>query len=380
MDTAQNTPIESVIEKKCELPKKRGRKPKPPSTEEKVLKKRGRKPKKVDNSVNVPVKEPKKRGRKPKQKIYSVLDAEKIKLSSLNDNIVLHIPVKSSDLNESVGVGGLLDYNPSINEPTPYEPTSMNNYSKLESQEKKNNENVEDGAKKVIIDTDEEEESDEDVKPCENIYNQSNNDMESILSSKVNVMNTNYVFYDANKKKEWPTSVDTHCLWCCCPFDTPPVPLPKKLIKNKFYVEGCFCSFNCAASYNFDKNFTDKWERYSLLHLLYSKTYEKPCNKIVVAPPKEVLKIFGGHMSIQEYRKNLITNEKSYKIINPPIISIIPKIEEHVITKITPTTSKFIPVNKSLVEKASMSLRIKRENEKDDSAKTLYSYMDLKIT
>ena len=342
MDTAQNTPIESVIEKKCELPKKRGR--------------------------------------KPKQKIYSVLDAEKIKLSSLNDNIVLHIPVKSSDLNESVGVGGLLDYNPSINEPTPYEPTSMNNYSKLESQEKKNNENIEDGAKKVIIDTDEEEESDEDVKPCENIYNQSNNDMESILSSKVNVMNTNYVFYDANKKKEWPTSVDTHCLWCCCPFDTPPVPLPKKLIKNKFYVEGCFCSFNCAASYNFDKNFTDKWERYSLLHLLYSKTYEKPCNKIVVAPPKEVLKIFGGHMSIQEYRKNLITNEKSYKIINPPIISIIPKIEEHVITKITPTTSKFIPVNKSLVEKASMSLRIKRENEKDDSAKTLYSYMDLKIT
>ena len=85
-------------------------------------------------------------------------------------------------------------------------------------------------------------------------------------------------------------------------------------------------------------------------------------------------------MSIQEYRKNLITNEKSYKIINPPIISIIPKIEEHVITKITPMASKFIPVNKSLVEKASMSLRIKRENEKDDSAKTLYSYMDLKIT
>ena len=122
------------------------------------------------------------------------------------------------------------------------------------------------------------------------------------------------------------------------------------------------------------------WERYSLLHLLFMKTYNKKIKKIVVAPPKEVLNIFGGPLTIQEYRKNLIKNEKSYKIVKPPIISIIPKIEEHIVTKITPTTSKFIPVNKSLMEKASLSLKIKRSGDQDESKKTLYSYMDLKVS
>ena len=369
---SQPTTIKSIIEKKCKkpeevkIPKKRGRKPKPPSTEVKVLKKRGRKPKQK-TSKDLINKIPKKRGRKPKQKVYSVADATKTNLCSLNNNIILHIPIKSSDIkdNENIGGSDVIDYNPNENEPKPYEPSNIGNYSKLENYKSDDSNNE---ISKVQEDTNNNDENDD--------YN----DMETILTTKTNVLKTNYTFYDANKKKEWPVKVDTHCLWCCCAFDTPPVPLPIKLIKNKFYVEGCFCSFNCAAAYNFDKKYTDMWERYSLLHLLFMKTYNKKIKKIVVAPPKEVLNIFGGPLTIQEYRKNLIKNEKSYKIVKPPIISIIPKIEEHIVTKITPTTSKFIPVNKSLMEKASLSLKIKRSGDQDESKKTLYSYMDLKVS
>ena len=170
-----------------------------------------------------------------------------------------------------------------------------------------------------------------------------------------------------------------YCLWCCHPFDTPPVPLPIKLVRNKFFVEGCFCSFNCCAAYNFDKSYPDKWERYSLLHLLYKKIYEISFRKILLAPPKEVLKVFGGHLSINEFRKNLITNEKSFKIISPPIISIIPKIEENISMQII-QNNKFIPVNKNLVDKASLSLRLKRDKPISENNNTLYSYMDLKVT
>jgi hypothetical protein len=142
-------------------------------------------------------------------------------------------------------------------------------------------------------------------------------------------------------------------------------------------VEGFFCSFNCSAAYNFDKSYPDKWERYSLLHLLYKKTYDN-FKKILLSPPKEVLQVFGGHMSIDEYRRNLITNQRSYKVVYPPIISIIPKIEENIIMRVT-QNDKFIPVNKHLMDKASLSLRLKRDKPITENKKTLYSYMDLKV-
>ena len=138
-------------------------------------------------------------------------------------------------------------------------------------------------------------------------------------------------------------------------------------------------TFNCSAAYNFDKSYPDKWERYSLLHLLYKKIYETSFRKILLAPPKEVLKVFGGHMSITEYRKNLITNEKSFKIISPPIISIIPKIEENITMRIV-QNNKFIPINQNLMDKASLSLRLKRDKPITENNNTLYSYMDLKVT
>ena len=104
-----------------------------------------------------------------------------------------------------------------------------------------------------------------------------------------------------------------------------------KYLNNKFYLKGCFCSFNCAAKYIFDKNEYNKWEHYSLLNLLYNKIYNKN-EYIPLAPDREILKIFGGTLEIDEYRKLFNNLNTDYKINLPPLIAVVPKIEE---TKIT---------------------------------------------
>ena len=134
-------PKPAVIELK--IPKKRGRKPKPKPDviELKVPKKRGRKPKPKSLEDDLP-KIPKKRGRKPKDK-YGIIPKDTAVMSNLTDgnNIILHLPIKSSQLNTSYTVENILEYNPDINEPIPYEPTE-NKYSTFDNKNTLVNDNV----------------------------------------------------------------------------------------------------------------------------------------------------------------------------------------------------------------------------------------------
>ena len=45
---------------------------------------------------------------------------------------------------------------------------------------------------------------------------------------------------------------------------------------------------------------------------------------LICAPNRETLKMFGGNLLIDDFRKNL----KTYKIIYPPLIPLIPYMEE----------------------------------------------------
>ena len=112
------------------IPKKRGRKPNPKSNEIIIPKKRGRKPK-PKTSIDEIKKIPKKRGRKPKEKVYSVLNNTKHNLCNLDNNIILHLPIKSSDIENSEQMGGhdLLKYDPEQTEPDPYDPIGVNTFS-----------------------------------------------------------------------------------------------------------------------------------------------------------------------------------------------------------------------------------------------------------
>ena len=95
---------------------------------------------------------------------------------------------------------------------------------------------------------------------------------------------------------------------------------------------GNFCSAECCASYIFDWNYlndTEKFNSYSMLNGLYKEQYS---DGIQFAPSKLSLKKFGGRLTIEQYRHMLSSNKKQLKVIIPPLISIIPNIEETNIT------------------------------------------------
>ena len=99
-------------------------------------------------------------------------------------------------------------------------------------------------------------------------------------------------------------------------------------MKNKYITYGIFCSYNCTMAYIFDKNLINPWEQFSLLKLLYKESNLNSNCEIKCAPPKEILKEFGGSVSIEDYRKSFICNDIEYRYLTPPIVSIISQIIE----------------------------------------------------
>jgi hypothetical protein len=131
----------------------------------------------------------------------------------------------------------------------------------------------------------------------------------------------------------WHTKTDIWCHWCCHPFDTFPVPCPIAYneITSKFDTVGVFCSWDCSAAYSIDK--------YNSLSHLYKlrkcigvlagpagpatgsegskgslQDNQAPTGPWInkpeyqetafnVACPRLCLKVFGGSMTIEEFRK-----------------------------------------------------------------------------
>lgn len=133
----------------------------------------------------------------------------------------------------------------------------------------------------------------------------------------------------SNINHEWLRQTKYACWWCCHKFQTPPCFIPFDYKNNIFYVFGNFCSFNCALSYNFEKQFNN-WTNYSeLIEFLYRKIYKKHCN-ISYAPDKTAIDTFGGELTITEYRRNFYMNDTNYEVYYPPVKSVIPYLEQTV--------------------------------------------------
>ena len=174
--------------------------------------------------------------------------------------------------------------------------------------------------------------------------------------------------------KQLPLKTDVYCYWCCHPFDNRPCPLPYKYIDNVFHVYGCFCSPECATAYNFSQNTlqNDIWERYSLINLLYGKLYNN-VDKIKLAAPRNILRIFGGELNIHEFRKLNKNYKKKFILKLPPMISFIPEVE-YVANQ---TKKEFIPLDKQKVNKAHKNLKLKRK-QPIKNRNTLEQCMNLK--
>lgn len=93
------------------------------------------------------------------------------------------------------------------------------------------------------------------------------------------------------------------CWWCCHPFNTEPLRFPYKYDDrtNKFSTAGNFCSWSCMKGYNLERPNNGKTTMNIMI--MRRKMYNSFGN-IHTAPCRFRLQVFGGSMSIEEFRVN----------------------------------------------------------------------------
>lgn len=129
-----------------------------------------------------------------------------------------------------------------------------------------------------------------------------------------------YYFLDARKTqiKVWPNMVDATlagslpvsttklCWWDRHPFQNKPLGCPLRYIpgkeKDTYETEGYFCGFPCCKAYIINQRAEIKYkESLALLSMMFMSFYGK-LDYIPIAPTWKVLKDYGGHLTIQEYK------------------------------------------------------------------------------
>lgn len=354
------------------------------NTEVVVKKKRGRKPKNRTESelkaMAATEKVVKKRGRRPKEKYNFDTDPLTYTYNNENDSIIVRLPVKTSDIQNSIQ-NDITSYNPEVTTPEPYDPNlDSSNFAGLEG----NNINIEkpiDIKKeniKIENNKDNENENDSETMKLPEI-NESKKQIDVILNNKYqkeNKLNILEQFVNLTGDKDYPKKTDGACFWCAHNFDTIPWGIPLSYEDEKFKLYGIFCSPNCACAKLFDSDmFRDRlWEIESLLNYFYYLVYNK-IKKVYPAPLSECLQKFNGKMTYEEFRRRSDENESVYIMKFPPVISVIPVIEEINLKKIQ-SDNTFIPVDKSRIIKANNDLRLKR-SKPISNKNTLDSYMKL---
>lgn len=183
-------------------------------------------------------------------------------------------------------------------------------------------------------------------------------------------------FQEKNKVNEWPSNTSIACYWCCHKFDNAPYGIPVNYVGGKFHVFGCFCSLECAAAYNFKMHdqIDETWERYNLINLLY-RTLDLG-KQVRPAPNKLALKMFGGYMEIDEFRK-AFTSNKVVNINFPPMSSLTQQIEE--INEYDLNNDyRYIPLDQDRVEKYKEKIMFKRSKPLINNKNSLESAMNVK--
>ena len=435
--TEKEASIQNVPEKKEKS--KRGRKPKVVNSTEqpevKVPKKRGRKPKPKTEEELQALKEPKvlkKRGRKPKER-YGYVVPNVPDVANEEEAVILHLPINTAMLDvesTSFGEKDLLEYNPVMEEPQGYLENSnfQSPFETLETKEQhhegvtKKMSTINENGKQLVappvggitdkvgneeltnshgdsiegsqgsqgsqgdlvgvgVDTESEGQT-EYLSAVTDVHREFGQKKNTFNISEGNVgkqqtFTTLQNFKESNRKKTLPKSTSIFCWWCCHGFDNEPCVLPTNLVMDEYQVIGCFCSPECAAAYNHE-SFRQHEERlqYSLLNTLYKRFAKGEQIPIKLAPPKICLRIFGGNLSIEEFRENCHNYYQEFTVINPPMVSIIPQIEENQSNLILKKT-KYIPLDKSRVDKATEDLRLHRNKPLSESVNTLENCMKL---
>lgn len=343
--------MSDIEEKK---PKKRGRKPKPKTEEQnkpKVQKKRGRKPKPkppVDKTLPK-----KKRGRKKKCEMN--LDTYK-KIAGFNENgesidtkdNQIHFMEQAPEVEntecENISFGSFFNIKKVNNQNTEesldlrkiYHKKTQESNSQVceidlngivdEDEISKVETNDVDTEKKNLYDffgnlSDEKKQKKQKKvkKITKNIYDKQF-EYNSINTQNPDVFKIKILHCYEGKEKELPDKTDVWCWWCCHPFDGVPRFMPTKYDeqRQRYKVTGNFCSWGCAKAFMlYDSSYVLR-NSLSMLTSLIRKINGSYYN-FPTAPPRSALKVFGGTMTIEEFRNR---DKNEYFEINNNIMML----------------------------------------------------------
>lgn len=264
----------------------------------------------------------KKRGRPKKVNVEQEISYKKENFIEYNDNmeIILHLPIKlNSNINTNLN-------STTISDDSEHDNSNQKSLIENENQVSEFIADISDTHDEIIIENNENiKKLLNEMKEKDNVINSLKNYISNLTNKKYNksdiiyhnISNNIYSIDDLSNKK------NIKCWWCCHDFDNHMCFIPDKFDDNIFYVFGCFCSYNCAASYNLNMGDYRVNERYTLLKKMYNIAIGDN-KEIDLAPQKEILTAFGGILSIEEFRNK----NKNYKLLLPPLVPVSLYIEE----------------------------------------------------
>jgi hypothetical protein len=166
-------------------------------------------------------------------------------------------------------------------------------------------------------------------------------------------------------------SPHTACFWCCHTFTWVSciLPISYDVYNNIYSCEGNFCSPECALAHLYaDNKLSDstKWNRHALLNHMYSELYKT--RTLSPAPPRSLLRLFGGQLDIEQYR-DYITSD-NYIVLSEihPIRLVFPSMNVQGPIR---DIKKYVSLSTDAVEKASEQLRLKRSKPMNVNVPTL---------
>lgn len=179
-----------------------------------------------------------------------------------------------------------------------------------------------------------------DIQPEKVNFKQYTDIDEECLNQKINSRSLSdkkiHLILASFKNKTWPNSSPYACWNCTEPFDNSPVGIPTIAMSDSYedtyYLEGNFCSFNCAARYLFNTHSSadsQLFTIYEIMNFIYNEINDaNEYEQIKLAPERICLKKFGGHLTIEEYRKNFMS-KVIYEVFKSPLIPALYHIQEN---------------------------------------------------
>jgi hypothetical protein len=192
------------------------------------------------------------------------------------------------------------------------------------------------------------------------------------------------VMYKSTKTSQrLPETSDVACFWCCHVFEGQPCVIPVREEKGVYEVYGNYCCPECALAGILEERDDShvKWEKISLLHRIYgAQVTGGPSGRIYPAPPRSVLKMFGGTVGIDSYRGTIRERKVRVDLHLPPMVSILATMDTKPIDFYETTIPKSLTATfNDRTQKAEEGLRLKRSKPLKDKESTLDAVMNLQI-